>query len=163
MQSVRCGKIQEVNFDSKVVTFKIVDDERSSWYSMSYQVFLEEGLYEGMMIDEKELDSVIHQEDKKELLEMAYNALRFKDLTRSEIIDKFTKRNYESELIEEGVNEHTETFGVQVSRFFINDVIVPRKYLSAEQIRAVDKVDCASLVEALNNDIRYIVYLNDFM
>lgn len=29
--------------------------------------------------------------------------------------------------------------------------------------KAVNKVDCASLVEALNNDIRYIVYLNDFI
>lgn len=29
--------------------------------------------------------------------------------------------------------------------------------------RAVDKVDCVALVEALNNDIRYIDYLNDYM
>lgn len=76
--------------------------------------------------------------------------------------------------IEEGVNAHTETFGVQVSKFFINNVIVPRKHLSAEQIRAVDKVetinnpkqeeDVVKLVEERLNNLQKelnVVYVNE--
>lgn len=74
--------------------------------------------------------------------------------------------------IEEGVNKHTANFGVEVSKFFINNVIVPKKYeienkLKQEEIIEENNIkndDIVKIVEDRLNDLQKdlnIVYVNE--
>ena len=76
----------------------------------------------------------------------------------------------------ESVNEHTQTFGVEVSKFFINNLIVNKKCLSDIQLRAVEKreevvstskqpdEDVVKMVEERLNNLQKdlsVVYVNE--
>lgn len=78
--------------------------------------------------------------------------------------------------IEESVNEHTQTFGVEVSKFFINNLILNKKCLSDIQLRAVEKreqvvsankqpdEDVVKMVEERLNNLQKdlsVVYVNE--
>lgn len=75
--------------------------------------------------------------------------------------------------IEEGVNKHTQTFGVEVCRFFVGNIVAPKKHLNVSQIESIDKkeftkqtenVDVAKLVEDRLNNLQKdlsVVYVNE--
>ena len=77
------------------------------------------------------------------------------------------------EAIQEGVNKHTMSFGVEVSKFFVTNVIAPRKYLSDVQIKNLEKtvetgdtenVDVVKLVEDRLNNLQKdlgVVYVDE--
>ena len=74
--------------------------------------------------------------------------------------------------IQEGVNKHTITFGVEVTKFFINNIIVARKNLSDSQFNAMHTIkdnkeqdaDVVKMVEERLNSLQKdlsVVYVNE--
>ena len=97
-------------------------------------------------------------------------ALNKKDFT---LDDYFFDKQKICKAIEESVNEHTSNFGVHVSKFFINHVIVPKKYELESQFKQTNAVamnenvgdyDISKMVEERLNDLQKdlnIVYVNE--
>lgn len=86
--------------------------------------------------------------------------------------DYFTNKQKICTAIEEGVNKHTASFGVEVSKFFINNVVVPKKFemenkLKEEEIleeKSSSNDDIIKIVEDRLNDLQKdldIVYVNE--
>ena len=77
------------------------------------------------------------------------------------------------EAIQEGVNKHTMSFGIEVSNFMVTNIIAPRKYLSDVQIKNLEKTvetsgteneDVIKLVEDRLNNLQKelgVVYVNE--
>ena len=74
--------------------------------------------------------------------------------------------------IQEGVNKHTITFGVEVTKFFINNIVVARKNLTDSQFNAIHTIkdnkeqdaDVVKLVEERFNSLQKdlsVVYVNE--
>jgi hypothetical protein len=75
--------------------------------------------------------------------------------------------------IEEGVNKHTQTFGIEVCKFFVGNIIAPKKRLNVSQMESIDKkefaretenIDVAKMVEDRLNNLQKdlsVVYVNE--
>ena len=156
-------KITAYNGDEKVklrlegtFTFRVVDvDKFMNALCNDYAIIRNKKIM-------KELCSTVGFESSK--------ALNSKKFTVDDFI--YNKEKI-CQAIEEGVNKHTQTFGIEVSRFYVGNIIAPKKHLNVSQIESIDKrdfakttenVDVAKLVEDRLNNLQKdlnVVYVNE--